>query len=593
MTQAPTWDLDTIFDGGLRGDAFSTELAAVEQAVTQNHAAIGALAPLSQAPDGWAAALLDLQDVFNRINELWTVAHCATCEDTAAADAPRLEARVSALWSKADLAQIPLLDTLARTDNLTWGRLKKQPAWETLRAWIDNERTTAHLRFPKSEETLINQLNEDGKSAWGRIYRRQSSKVRLKLDGTDSPEGELSPGQAWPLLHSGDPALRTRVHTAWQGAWREDRDLWASTLTHIVGTRNVLQDRLGVGPLERPLADCRMSRQTLDAMHEAASRARPLLGRYLARKARVLGLEKLQWQDQWAPVADTAKWSWDQAQAFVEDNFGAWHPDLARFAREAFEGRWVEAEDRSAKAAGAWCASLPRARESRVFMTFGGTFSGAMTLAHELGHAFHNYVTRDLPRTQVHIPMTLAETASVFAENLVRDAALAAAESPTDRLAMLDARLSAGMSFLMNIPARFQFELQLHALRKQGELDPDALDEAMINCQRAAYGESLASWDATYWSSKMHFHMADRAFYNFPYTFGYLFSSLVYARARAEGPSFQATYTELLRRTGTDHAEPLAADLLGLDLTDPDCWWQAIAPLEDDLAAFEATADSL
>jgi oligoendopeptidase F len=327
-------------------------------------------------------------------------------------------------------------------------------------------------------------------------------------------------------------------------------------------------------------------------MLEASSRARPLLQKYLAKKASLLGVDRLEWQDQWAPVAKTPKWTWAQAQTFVEENFGAWHPELADFARKAFAGRWVEAEDRSAKAAGAWCAVLPMSQQSRIFMTFGGTFSGAMTLAHEMGHAFHNHVTRKLPQSLVRVPMTLAETASVFAENLVRDAALAAAREPSDRLAMLDARLGAGMVFLMNIPARFQFELALHTERQSGELDPDALDELMVRCQRQAYGDSLGSWDPTYWCSKSHFHMSDRAFYNFPYTFGYLFSSLVYARARAEGPSFQATYTELLRRTGTDHAEPLAQDLLGLDLTDPETWWQAIVPLQDDLAAFEDAADA-
>ncbi len=590
MTRAPNWNLDVIFNGGARGDAFGTELEAVKRELAEQKSIIEALPPLTENGDAWAAALVGLEQVFSRINELWTVAHCATCEDTAQADAPRLEAQVSALWNKALLTQIPLLDALVDAEDSTWEVFRQTAPWETLQAWINNERATSHLRFPMNEESLINQLDEDGKSAWGRLYRRQSAKVRLELEGH---EGGLSPGQAWPLLHHSDSAVRSSVHTAWQKAWREDRDLWASTLTHIIGTRNVLQDRLGVGPLDKPLASCRMSRASLDAMHEAASRARPLLGRYLTRKAAILGKAKLEWQDQWAPIAETAKWSWDQAQGFVEDNFEAWHPELASFARLAFEDEWIEAEDRSAKAAGAWCASLPLARQSRVFMTFGGTFSGAMTLAHELGHAFHNFVTRDLPRPQVHIPMTLAETASVFAENLVRDAALAAASSPTDRLAILDARLSAGTAFLMNIPARFEFERRLHDLRRQGELDPDVLDETMEACQRESYGDALASWDPTYWCSKMHFHMAERAFYNFPYTFGYLFSSLVYARARAEGPSFQATYTTLLRRTGTDHAEPLAADLLGLDLTDPDCWWQAIAPLEDDLEAFEATADKL
>ncbi len=590
MTRAPTWELDTIFDGGSLGSAFQAELAAVEALVADHTDRAGQLPPLAEEPGDWAAFLLSMQDVFSRLHELWTVAHCNASEDTAEGGAARVEAAVSTLWSKAELARLPAIDTLARASDATWQAASADEAWAPLRPWLEDERAKTRLRLPLAEEELVNQLDQDGKAAWGRLYRRVSGQVRLHLDDRDEP---VTPGQAWPLLHAPDPAQRARVHAAWQAAWRQDRDLWASTLTHIIGTRNTLQDRLGIGPLDGPLAACRMSRETLDAMHEAVSRARPMMGRYLARKAQLLGMEKLGWQDQWAPVAETAPWSWDQAQGFVEDHFGAWHPDLADFARTAFSQRWVEAEDRGAKAAGAWCANLPRARESRVFMTFGGTFSGAMTLAHELGHAFHNWVTRDLPRSLSHIPMTLAETASVFAENLVRDAALAAAPSPTDRLAMLDARLFAAASFLMNIPARFQFELKLHTLRRQGELVPDALDEAMIACQRAAYGEALGTWDATYWCSKLHFHMADRAFYNFPYTFGYLFSALVYARARAEGPSFQATYEALLRRTGSERAEPLAADVLGLDLTDPDCWWQAIAPLQDDLDAFDATAAAL
>jgi pepF/M3 family oligoendopeptidase len=581
--------LDVIYAGGASGEAFATALQAAETEIAALQRQVENLPPLDREPEIWARLLNSLEAMRAVGNELWTVAHCGACENTEDRGLSRIEARCSTLDNRVELAEIPLLDGLTSAPDSVWAAIQGAACWSTLRSLVDNERTRSHLRFPRQQEELVTELSEDGLEAWGRLYRRYAARVRLQVPG---PEGELSPGQAWPLLHHSDAAVRARVHQAWKTAWGQDRDLWASTLTHIIGTRVVLQKRLGVGPLDGPLATCRMTRESLDAMLEASSRAKPLLQRYLAKKAALLGVDRLEWQDQWAPVAKTPKWSWAQAQAFVEENFGAWHPELADFARMAFAGRWIEAEDRSAKAAGAWCAVLPMSQQSRIFMTFGGTFSGAMTLAHEMGHAFHNHVTRKLPQSLVRVPMTLAETASVFAENLVRDAALAAAREPSDRLAMLDARLGAGMVFLMNIPARFQFELALHTERQSGELDPDALDELMVRCQRQAYGDSLGSWDPTYWCSKSHFHMSDRAFYNFPYTFGYLFSSLVYARARAEGPSFQATYTELLRRTGTDHAEPLAQDLLGLDLTDPETWWQAIVPLQDDLAAFEDAADA-
>ncbi len=587
MTSAPTWNLDQIFPGGPRGEAFAQTLEATEAVAQDYIQETQDLPPLADQPGRWVQLLKALEALNSQVAELWIIAYCTACGNTDDSQAFRISARCSSLQTKIELARLPLIDGLVHADQQTWEMLRPRPEWAEFGAWIDNERANAHLRLPRQEEELVTALSEDGLGAWGRLYQRRAGRVRLHVDG---PEGDLTPGQAWPLLHDNDAAVRARVHQAWTEAWREDRDLWASTLTHIFGQREVVQKRLGVDPLATPLARCRMERESLEAMFQAARQAQPLLNRFLSCKAELLGMTRLNWQDQWAPVAQAPAWSWEQARAFVEDNFGAWHPELQQFAQKAFSERWVEAEERNAKAGGAWCAGLPLSQQSRVFMTFGGTFSGAMTLAHELGHAFHNHVTRSLPRSQVHIPMTLAETASVFAENLVRDAALAAATDPADRLAMLDARLSAGMVFLLNIPARFQFECELHNLRKTGEFDPDELDERMVHCLRSAYGDHLGSWDETYWCSKAHFHMADRAFYNFPYTFGYLFSGLVYARAKAEGPGFQATYTELLRQTGTRDAESLAQNFLGLDLRRPETWWQAIAPLEDDLADFEATA---
>src|SRR5690606_15754585 len=201
---------------------------------------------------------------------------------------------------------------------------------------------------------------------------------------------------------------------------------------------------------------------------------------------------------------------------------------------------------------------------------------------------YHNYCMRDLPMPRRSVPSTLAETASVFAENIVRDAALEAATDDAARLAMLDARLAAGVSFLMDIPFRFELERSLYAMRRRGQLDPDELSRRTVELQRAAFRDALATWNETFWASKLHFYISNFAFYNYPYAFGYLFSGLVYQRARAEGAAWQARYVELLQRTGVDTAETLAHEYLGLDLADPDAWYGAIAPLEDDLAAFEA-----
>jgi oligoendopeptidase F len=207
-----------------------------------------------------------------------------------------------------------------------------------------------------------------------------------------------------------------------------------------------------------------------------------------------------------------------------------------------------------------------------------------------LGHAYHNEVLKDVAPARRAIPMTLAESASTFAENVVRDAALAQAQGPGERLALLDARLRAGVTFLMDIPARFSFEKHLYELRREGVLDPDALDEAMVAHQKEAYSDALTTWSPTFWCAKMHFYFGGRSFYNFPYSFGYLFSALVYEQLKDGSAASRAAYRELLIRTGHDRAEPLAMDLLGLNLKDPATWRAGMEPLVQDLADYREAA---
>ena len=267
------------------------------------------------------------------------------------------------------------------------------------------------------------------------------------------------------------------------------------------------------------------------ALIEASRQAQPLLLRYLKARAKALNIDQCGWQDLGASLGGGGQWGWEPSVDFILEHFGT------------------------------------------------------VTLAHELGHAYHNHVTRDLNPSRRFIPSTLAETASVFAESIVRDAALEAA-SEDQKLPMLDARLSAGVSFLMNLPARFDFERELYTLRRKGDLVADELSETMVGIQKRWYGDALDSWYPRFWASKLHFYISHFAFYNYPYTFGYLFANLVYNRLKATGDT--AAYVDILRRTGWQQSEDLAMETLGLDLTKAETWWAAIAPLEADLQAYEA-----
>jgi oligoendopeptidase F len=330
-----------------------------------------------------------------------------------------------------------------------------------------------------------------------------------------------------------------------------------------------------------------MKRESLDAMHEAIAMFRVELLPYLQGKAKLLGLNALGWQDLRAPLSvGGLSHSWEESVEFVLTHFKTAQQPLFDLAKRAFEEEWIEAEDRPHKRAGGWCANVPKVNQSRIFMTHGGSFSSTVTLAHELGHAYHNAVLGDQSVSIRRVPMTLAETASVFAENVVRDAALESARDPQARLEMLDARLRSAVSFLMDIPTRFFYELELYELREKGEFDPDELDELMVRCQKENFCDALSTWNPTFWSSKLHFFMGRRAFYNFPYSFGYLFSSLVYAMAQTAGDGFEPRYVRLLKETGWRSAEAIAEEHLGLDLTSPSTWLKAMEPIRKDLAAF-------
>ena len=224
-------------------------------------------------------------------------------------------------------------------------------------------------------------------------------------------------------------------------------------------------------------------------------------------------------------------------------------------------------------------------------MTYSGGSSNVITLAHELGHAYHSWVMRDLPDSQKDYGMSLAETASTFGETLVRDALLRQSKSLQARLDMVWAEMRAMTSFMLNIPARFTFEKNLCEGRKTRPFRPAELKTMMSDAWSTWYGDALSEPDPMFWASKLHFHMSYISFYNFPYLFGYLFSLGVYARRETLGENFFERYVALLRDTGRMTAEEIAQRHLGVDLTEADFWAETIDSLSDRVSLFESILD--
>jgi oligoendopeptidase F len=378
-------------------------------------------------------------------------------------------------------------------------------------------------------------------------------------------------------------------------AWQKNSSLAAMMLNSQAGFRLALYKNRGwKSALFEPLFMSRLQEKSLMAMWDAVLSAAPRFKKYIDTKKRLLGIDKFNWYDQNAPVGKSSKsFTFDAASDFIIEQISGFSKDMAEFTKMALAKNWVEAENRPGKAAGAFCTGLGEVKESRVFMTFENNYDSLLTLAHELGHAYHHHVLKDDPAFAQFYPMGLAETASTFNELLVTDAALSRTEDPQEKIMLLDQILSNGFIMFCNIHARFIFDRQFYIERTHGLVGKDRLNELMLKSQKTAYCDMLDDdgYHPEFWASKLHFYETQIPFYNFPYTFGFLFSNAVYRKAKEEGPAFAEKYRQLLSDTGVMSSEDVAKKYLDADLTDAGFWKWVTDKVTEDIDTFVKLAD--
>jgi oligoendopeptidase F len=340
-----------------------------------------------------------------------------------------------------------------------------------------------------------------------------------------------------------------------------------------------------------------MKKKTLETMWDTVASALPQMSRYVAAKKKVLSIDKFCWYDQAAPVGELKmSFTFDKAGEFIVRHLGSFSQEMADFSRMALDKHWVEAEDRPGKADGGYCVSMNMVGQSRIFMTYGDDFGSMTTLAHELGHAYHQWTLKDTPHLIAQYPMGLAETASIFNELRVTDAALQEVEDSQQRLMLLDQILQQPFVLFCNLYARYIFDCNFYEKRAEGALSKSELDELMVRAQKQAFGDILDPEEGhhpLFWASKQHFFITEYPFYNFPYTFGYLFAGGVYAQAMKEGSAFAPKYRSLLQDTGRMTTEEVAAKHLGVDLTKPDFWREAVGRSVAYVADFEKLVEQV
>ena len=443
-----------------------------------------------------------------------------------------------------------------------------------------------HQMFP-AEEALAIELNLTGGSAWARLHGVVTSQLTVSIE-LEGETRRLPMSVIRALASSSDRDVRRRAYEAELEGWRSVATPLAAAMNSIKGEVNTLARRRGWdSPLDVALFDANIDRQTLDAMMEAAHESFPDFRRYLRAKARALGLEQLAWYDLVAPIdASGHAWTFDESSAFIVEQFAAYSPRLSEFAARAFRERWIDAEPREGKRDGAYCMSV-RAGESRVFANYKPVFDGMSTLAHELGHGYHNLNLAGRTMLQRATPMTLAETASIFCETIIRNAALASANR-AERREILEASLQGSCQVVVDISSRFLFERNVFEQRRHRELSAEELCALMLEAQRETYDDALdpAELHPYMWAMKPHYYSTGRSFYNFPYMFGLLFGLGLYARYQRDPAEFRARYDTLLSSTGLADAATLAAGF-GIDIRSVDFWRSSLDVVREEVSQFE------
>ncbi len=536
--------------------------------------------------------LRGLIDDFSQARAQWhqaqSLLECYQAEQAANAAYRTACGALSAI--KPDLERVEhLLDHLLKT--LPADRLQDwldQPGLSEVRDFVERRLREARLQLPAELADFAGEMNVNGQHAWSRLYDLLSGSVRITI----MEKGELvqkSPGQI--AFDSPERSQRENNFLAAQRAWTSIAEPCAAALNHLIGSR-LTQDRYARREsfLSVPLMQNRVTFKAVSAMWQAIEIHKSRLAEYLLAKQQLLGLTELCWFDLDAPLqASATGLNYPLGCDTILRAFAEFHPPLHDFAEMAFREAWIEAEDRSGKRQGGFCTDFPISGETRIFMTYRNTEDSLSTLAHELGHAYHSWQLRDKPYVAQSYPMTLAETASTFAETIVAEQRLQTVTDSRERLATLDRLLGDAVTFLMNIHCRWLFDNEVHRIRQDRELDAAELSNLMVRSQQTAYHGVLAEHgcNPTFWISKLHFYMSDEPFYNFPYTFGYLLSQRLYLEARQSPGDFPRRYDEFLARTTSACALAAARDSFGFDLESTSFWQEALQPILERITAFQ------
>ena len=445
-------------------------------------------------------------------------------------------------------------------------------------------KNSKHL-LSDAEESLFAEMNISGASAWSDLQSSLTSSLKVDYNGE-----EITLSSVRNLAYDPDPSVRKAAYEAELKAYPKVETAVAFALNYIkLQVINEAARRGYASPLAKALDNSAMQQSTLDALLTAMQEYLPAFRKYLKAKAKALGHEGgLPWYDLFAPMGKSdKKYTTEDARDYLLSIFAKFDTELHDMVKEAFDNAWIDFFPREGKVGGAFDCAVHCAGQSRVLTNFDGSFSDIVTLAHELGHSFHDrqvYLNAPLNR---EYSMPVAETASTFNEVLVMNTAIAECEDKETKIALIESQLMDATQIIVDIFSRYLFEASVFAARPSEFLSPERMCALMLDAQKQAYGDGLdeGCMHPYMWLCKGHYYSGGLSFYNYPYAFGGLFARGIYAKYLEEGKPFVETYKQMLRATGTATVED-AAKVCGIDLTDVNFWRAGLASIAEQIDEF-------
>ena len=579
------WNLDPIYNG-FEDPAFEADLNALTDLSREFAQFTGALDP-AEPLEGLRQGIGYMERISDLTGKLSEYAMLRQSADAKDPQAGSQMGRIMAVYSSIAAPQAVFQDWAAKLPDL----MALVEADETLREYrflfADMADSSRYLLGSQGEEIMA-RMRLSGGNAWEDLQGYLTSTVPVEYrDGTTNLSSIRN------LAYDADPQVRKDAYEAELNCYGRIKDAVAYALNSIkLETITDCQLRGYASPLERTLKHAHMSQATLDAMLGAMDEYLPKFWQYLKAKGKALGHENgLPWYDLFAPMGkESTTFTPESARAYLVNLFSGFDGELAQMVDRAFEEEWIDFFPRSGKRGGAFCCGVESIGQSRILTNFDGMFTDVVTLAHELGHAFHNQCIAGHRPLNHDYSMPVAETASTFNECIIMNAAIAGAQSKEEKLALIESQLQDATQIICDIYSRFRFEAKVFENREQQFMDADTLCGYMLEAQRQSYGDGLdPNCQHPYmWVCKGHYY--GPTFYNFPYAFGGLFARGLYAQYEKEGAAFVPKYKKLLYTTTVATAEDTAR-VAGIDLTDKDFWRGALQTIADRIDAFCALVE--